>query len=319
VEIKIPQAPKIEKKETAADARKFSVVPLSALRDRRLTAQQKVVLAFVCSFANRAGITHVSQEKVAQELGVTQGRISRAIARLKRLGYIEQIGRAKPGLRGRTLRIVFDPSITAEDAVSIASTEEPDDLRGEDMKEQQAAELLANEHWTEKELRENKERLAKMLIEAFDTKDDKPDMYTSKPTDTPAVRKAKQQIRSRMRQMRGEMLSQSAYNATKKDDVDMSTNAYKHKELRFYAVNDIEQSDGSVDGGKRIQTQMMYEDYVVYFQKELFNQVKTEEDLQVCAQLADSGVTRETLDTYVRQYPSDTVTQIGKRILGTGC
>jgi DNA-binding transcriptional ArsR family regulator len=316
VEIKIPEPIGIEQKETLPDKRKFSVVPLSALRDKRLSAQVKVVLSVVCSFCNRAGITHVSQEKVAQELGVTQGRISRAIARLKRLGYIEQIGRPKPGLRGGTLRIIYDPTITTEDAIAIAGSEQDEDLRSEDMREQQAAEMIANERWTESELKANKERLAKMLIQTFDTVQDKPRMYNPVQGDTLAVKQAKQAIRARMRQLRAEEMSQSAY---KDKHENMSETAYKHKELRLYAVTDKEQNTVETHVDKRIQTRMEYEDCVLYFQKQLKNGVQTERDLQTCALLAEHNVTRETLDQYIKQHSTDTVTQLGDRILGTVC
>lgn len=314
MEIKIPEPIDIEQKETLPDRRKFSVVPLSALRDKRLSAQVKVVLSVVCSFCNRAGITHVSQEKVAQELGVTQGRISRAMTRLKRIGYIEQIGRPKPGLRGGTLRIIYDPTITTEDAIAIAGSEQDEDLRTEDMKEQQAAEMIANERWTESELKANKDRLAKMLIQTFGTVQDKPRMYNPVLGDTAAVKQAKQAIRSRMRQLRGEEMSQSAY---KDKQANMSETAYKHKELRLYAVNDKEQNTKKTHVEKRIETRMEYEDYVLYFQRELSNGVQTERDLQTCAQLAEHNVKRMTLEQYINQYGSDTVTQLGERILGT--
>jgi len=219
-------------------------------------------------------------------------------------------------LRGGTLRIIYDPTITTEDAIAIAGSEQDEDLRSEDMKEQQAAEMIANERWTESELKANKERLSKMLIKTFGTVQDKPRMYNPVQGDTLAVKQAKQAIRARMRQLRAEEMSQSAY---KDKHEDMSETAYKHKELRLYAVNDKEQNTKETHVAKRIQTRMAYEDYVLYLNRELMNGVQTEHDLQTCALLAEHNVTRETLERCIIQHSPATVAQLGEHILGTRC
>ena len=323
MEIKIPQAPKIEQKETAPDRRKFAVVPIAAISDKRMTSFQFRVLVAVASYANKAGVCYVGQRKLAEDLKTHEPHVSAAMTKLKKLGHIESIAKPVTNVRGETVRVVFDQQISADEAVSVASAGSDEDLRPPEIKEIELAELRAMDDkvWTSEELKANKEKLAKLLIQAFSTKEDRPNMYTSLPTDTPAVKKIKQEIRSRMRQIRKEQFAEQ-YDEKKGIHDDVS----KHKKMcsdtdECMSIDVSKQSDTDMCIREDVfkHDQMMYEDYVVYFQKELFNQVKTEEDLQVCAQLADSGVTRETLDTYVRQYPSDTVTQIGKRILGTGC
>jgi DNA-binding Lrp family transcriptional regulator len=287
------------------------------MRDAKLTPQAKVVLAMVCSYCNRAGITHVSQTRIAEDLGVDQSRISRAMNNLKRRGYIEAIGKAMPGIRGKTIRVIYEPGITTEDAIGIAGNAREDDLRPEPIKEQQYAELIAmtDRDWTAEELQANKERLAKMLIDAFKTSVDKPNLYTPVAGDTLAVKKAKQEIRARMRQLRKEGFAQNAYNETQKQGSELVTEAYKHKELCFYAdkASMTEQQVSECD--KRIQPAMTYDQVVAYMNAELFEGVKTENDLQGCAWLSDIRVTRDTLHRYITAYPSDTAYQIAKRVI----
>jgi DNA-binding Lrp family transcriptional regulator len=321
MEIRIPSKPEIEQKEPLPDRRRFSVVPLVALKDARLTPQAKVVLAMVCSYCNRAGITHVSQAKIAEDLGIDQSRVSRAMNNLKRKGYIEAIGKAMPGIRGKTIRVVYEPGITTEDAIAIAGNAREDDLRPESIKEQQHAELLAmsDKDWTAEELQANKERLAKMLIDAFKTSADKPNLYTPVQGDTLAVKKAKQEIRARMRQLRKEEFAQNAYNETQKQGSELVTEAYKHKELCFYADKASMTSEQVSACDKSIQTALAFEDVVVYMNKNLFNGVKTESDLDMCMRLSQVGVTLAQLEQHIASQPDGTPVSVGMSIIGSVC
>jgi biotin operon repressor len=315
-QITLPAAPKIEQKDTADDKRTFAVVPLAALKDDRLTPGTKAVLAMVCAYCNRAGVTHVSQKRISQDMHTSQSSINRSMQALKKYGYIEQIGKAYPMSRGATIRVVFNPDVTLDDALAIASRE-GEDLRPAAMRiddDEIVRGLMEKETWTEQELRENKERLARLLLDAFKTPYDKPHMYMPVEGDTIAVKRMKQEIRSRMRQMRKDEYQQSNQQTNELPKRDTNIN-----NMCLY-TNPI---SGNMSERDNAQTeiepakQLGFDELVVYFENELFNGVKTESDLDMCMQLASHGVTREQLAPYLVAYCGDTVTALGRRVLGT--
>ena len=200
----IPKKPRITEHEKAPDGRKFTVLPFRAAFDRSINPFAFRVLACIASYANRAGIGYVSQARLASDLNTTQPRISVAMGKLKASGWIQEIGRPVTGIRGATIRVVFDKSLTLDEAISIASNRDTEDLRPVEQRKQELLEIMV-EHkteWTEQELRENKERLAEILTKVFKTDRDKPKLYTPIKGDTQAVKKIKQEIREHMRKRR---------------------------------------------------------------------------------------------------------------------
>lgn len=123
----IPKAPKIQLKAKPPDQRKIAVIPLRALRDKELNNQSIRVLGLICSYANRAGITWVANNTLAKELQVSKQAISQQVVALKKKGYLEVIRKGYIGQRTDTLRVIYDPSITATDALAILGNE--DDLK----------------------------------------------------------------------------------------------------------------------------------------------------------------------------------------------
>lgn len=123
----IPKAPKIQLKAKPPDQRKIAVMPLRALRDKTLTNQSIRILGLICSYANRAGITWVANNTLANELQVSKQAISNQVVRLKKKGYLEVIRKGYIGQRTDTLRVIYDPSITATDALAILGNQ--DDLK----------------------------------------------------------------------------------------------------------------------------------------------------------------------------------------------
>jgi biotin operon repressor len=124
IEFALPAKPKsIRKKQTPPRKTPFAVIPTRSLTDKTITDRNRTVLAMVSSFASRAGITWVSQGRVAQELGVTRQAINKQMKILSRAGYIEKIGNSysgKPGIAGCTWRVIYDKSLSAEDQIAIA-------------------------------------------------------------------------------------------------------------------------------------------------------------------------------------------------------
>jgi DNA-binding transcriptional ArsR family regulator len=135
----LPKVPKIVKKDKQPDQRQIAVMPLKALSDKRLDNQAIRVFGLVCSYANRAGITWVSRQTIANILQVTPQAVSKQVAALKRLGYIEVVRKGFKGQRTETMRVVFNNDITLKDALANASSTE--DLRSPQMKEEELKEM----------------------------------------------------------------------------------------------------------------------------------------------------------------------------------
>ena len=138
VSFALPKKPRIKEREPMPDQRKFAVIPIRACTDKQITHGMHKTLILICSYMNRSGITWVSQQALAAKLGITQQAISKHLVKLTKAGYLEVVKKAVPGARHTTWRVIFDPTISAEDAVSITSSIE--DTRPPYMKEQQAME-----------------------------------------------------------------------------------------------------------------------------------------------------------------------------------
>ena len=134
----IPKKPKIKEEPLAPDQRKIAVIPIRACTDKDLTPGMIRSFILICSYMNRSGITWVGQKTMADRLGISQQAISKHLVKLTKAGYLEILKKPMPGARHTTWRVIFDPSISAEDAVSITSSIE--DTRPPYMKEQQAME-----------------------------------------------------------------------------------------------------------------------------------------------------------------------------------
>ena len=120
----LPKKPRLKLQEPLPDQRKIVVLPFKAVFDKELGAAGVAVLAGLCAFCNRAGITWVSQRRLAGDLGISQPAISRQISKLKKLGYIEVLRKGYANARNETVRVIFDPEITAEEAIAMVSNKE---------------------------------------------------------------------------------------------------------------------------------------------------------------------------------------------------
>jgi DNA-binding transcriptional regulator GbsR (MarR family) len=132
----LPKKPKVKEEPLAPDQRKIAVIPIRACTDPLLTHGMLKSLILICSYMNRSGITWVGQKTMADRLGISQQAISKHLVKLTKAGYLEILKKPMPGARHTTWRVIFDASISAEDAVSITSAIE--DTRPPYMKEQQA-------------------------------------------------------------------------------------------------------------------------------------------------------------------------------------
>jgi hypothetical protein len=137
-DLRVPPKPEI-KQQQHQDRRKFCVIPWAAVQDRQLPASSLRYLAALSAYANPAGITWVGLKKVGQDLGVSHVAVHKHMTRIKARGYVEELSKGWAGEKAYTRRIVYDPEVTAEDAVSINSAKE--DCRDPDMKRKEAQEM----------------------------------------------------------------------------------------------------------------------------------------------------------------------------------
>jgi biotin operon repressor len=138
IEFKLPKRPKIIEKQAPPDQRKFAVVPMRAALDTELHGFSVKVLVLLCSYANRAGITWVGQQRIAEHLQVSKQQVARAMKQLRDRGHIEVMSKGFRGERANTTRVIYDPEIKADDAIAITSGQEdtrPPETRRRETKE----------------------------------------------------------------------------------------------------------------------------------------------------------------------------------------
>jgi DNA-binding transcriptional ArsR family regulator len=155
----LPKKPRIKEKDAPPDQRKVCIMPIRALTDERLTDGSVRILALVCSYCNRAGITWVSQKRLAEDMKTSRQNITNQLAKLREAGYVEIIRKGFRGERCNTLRVIFDPTITAEEAITMTSNKEdtrPPAIREE--QERQASQQID---------REGQAKIAKLISQAL--------------------------------------------------------------------------------------------------------------------------------------------------------
>jgi hypothetical protein len=143
VNFTLPKKPRVYQKDSMPDQRKIAVMPLKALTDQTLTDGSIRVLGVLCSYCNRAGITWVSQARLAKDLNISRQAVTNQLMQLRAAGYVEIIKKGFRGERCNTLRVVFDQSVDAATAMAVTSSIE--DTRPPAIKEQQAMEEVDKE------------------------------------------------------------------------------------------------------------------------------------------------------------------------------
>jgi K+/H+ antiporter YhaU regulatory subunit KhtT len=164
IEFKLPKRrPKVVEKPAPPEQKKFAVIPFKAILDERLTNGDIRCLALLAAYCNRAGVTWVSQNTLAERLKVSRQQISRHMAHLRECGHVRITHKGFRGERCNTLQVVFDESVSIEDAVAITSAQE--DTRPPEFKErdQKAMEDQDLPNLTPEQIEANKRRLASLL------------------------------------------------------------------------------------------------------------------------------------------------------------
>ena len=138
VNFTIPKKPRVYAKDPLPDQRKVAVVPIKAVYDQKLSHGAFHVLAALCSYCNRAGITWVSQTRLAKDLNISQQAVAKQFKQLRDCGYLETVKKGFKGERTDTLRVIFDSSVDAATAMAVTSSME--DTRSPQIKQEQQME-----------------------------------------------------------------------------------------------------------------------------------------------------------------------------------
>lgn len=186
INFKLPKKPKVVEKEDQPYQKQYSITPFRAMLDTRLHEKPLRVLGILCSYTNRAGITWVGQETIAKQMGTTKQTVGKHMKLLKELGYIEVVSKGFRGERANTTRVIFDPSVTTEDAIAVASSGE-EDVRPPFMVKQEMREMdeLARKRMVEQAMQMSK-GFGKPNVFKVNTE--------PKPTDSITVREMKMKI-----------------------------------------------------------------------------------------------------------------------------
>ena len=67
----------------------FAIIPSVALRDKRLTSTDKLVLAEIYGLINSRGWCYPSNQHFAEVLGISERQVRRSLTRLRDCGYID--------------------------------------------------------------------------------------------------------------------------------------------------------------------------------------------------------------------------------------
>jgi DNA-binding MarR family transcriptional regulator len=123
--IKLPRKPRILKKEQAPDMRQFAVVPIRAITDRNLSEMQLRTLLMFCAYSNRAGLTWVGLQRIAEHFGLTMNTSAIHTRELIKKGYIKVLYHGYKGERAHTRQIVYKEDMKLEDIIAISGESAP--------------------------------------------------------------------------------------------------------------------------------------------------------------------------------------------------
>ena len=191
----LPKRPKVAEREPEPLKKNVAVIPFRACTDARLHGHGLRVLALLCSYTNRAGITWVGHQTLAKQLGVSRQSVSRQMRILRELGYLQTLHRGYSGVAANTVRVIFDAALTAEDAIAITSPIE--DTRPPHIRHAQEAQMSSPATQPLAPDPKGQERVNKALADALkrnttETQPNRPKEFTMPKEDTYAVRQVKQ-------------------------------------------------------------------------------------------------------------------------------
>lgn len=140
--IKLPRKPRILIKEKPPDQRQFSVIPIRAITDRRLTQMELRVLLMFCSYCNRGGLTWVGLQTIANHFGISMNRAAVLGRALIAKGYIKVLYKGYKGERAHTRQVIFNEKLTLEDVTAISGEKAPFMLENQQFEAQPKGQIV---------------------------------------------------------------------------------------------------------------------------------------------------------------------------------
>ena len=90
------------------DLRNYSVIPIQAAMDKQLHGTAALsLLVVICTYTDQLGVTWVSQDRLAVDLGVSRTAIAKQMRRLRDLGYIVYAKKRSKYQKTTSVRVVF--------------------------------------------------------------------------------------------------------------------------------------------------------------------------------------------------------------------
>jgi hypothetical protein len=319
---------KVMQQDAQPDKRSFCVIPWRAIPDKRLTPHQLKTLAAIASFCNKAGITWVGLERVGKDLGVTKQAVSKHYRILINLGYIRIINKGFKGIRGNTIQVIFDDSLTVEDTIAKASIGTDEDLRAPYIRERQEREAMKEQEMiTEQQARDNQKRLAELVKTAFKTPvEATKQVYKPVKGDTMTVRKMKESIQKAKRKPVDNPVDKSVDNLLKDGYID---NCRELSEQRKDICKDIVYKD-NVNNNDNVNNMndKVINDKVITVNNISFDKVLTlvlthsekrsrlsEDDIGMLERLSNAGVTESELRQALRDHHDKSTAALCREVL----
>ena len=98
------------------DLRKYSILPFNAVMDKRINRTRALhVLAALCSYVDRNGVTFVSQDRLASDLGISRQAVSKQMRVLFDLGYWVYAKKRYKDQKTSSVKVIYDPDVTTEE------------------------------------------------------------------------------------------------------------------------------------------------------------------------------------------------------------
>jgi biotin operon repressor len=268
VPFQLPKKPRILQKDPEPWKKDFAVVPWRAIKDDKLHGSTLRTLIALCAYCNRAGITWVGRKRLADDLAVSHQAVSKQIAILQAQGYVEVLRKGFRGERTNTLRVIYDPSISAEDAM--ANTSSIEDTRPPAIKHEQERQADP----------EGQRRIAQLLATALkgSHQERQQAMARTNPQgDTITVRKMKQEIAEHQAKRR----KRAADNSPKESSHTQPSEVAHEQALHLQPDTQPPEVARKLKEDRLIEG--LYKQYFVQLQKE---KISFEETQNACEQLS---------------------------------
>lgn len=97
------------KPEKPKDARNYCILPIEATTDKRLMDSAALtLLARICTYTDNVGVTFVSQDRLAHDLGKSRQAINRQMRKLFDYGYIVYARKRYNGQKTNSIKVIYD-------------------------------------------------------------------------------------------------------------------------------------------------------------------------------------------------------------------